>query len=318
MCTSTLLEVKQTMKKYGRIPLICLSLLLCLSLALGAFAAEGSLIAENLEISTYRGVAVGGRLTVADDGCEVVGFEITTPPGKGSVELGDDGCFVYTPHEGKKGKDYFGYKAIDSEGAYSQEATVIITIRKQKTRVTYSDMAEHPAAWAAVTLAENGIFTGENIAGKHVFRPDEPVTRGQFLTMCMLVADTPLMHDVKSTGFADDEAIAAWAKPYVGTALSRGYIKGYESEEGIVFSPDESISATEAAVMLDNILSLTEAVAVWYSYDEILPAWAVQSAANLSACDIIPDSLSLLDDTLTRAEAAEMICSAMDTLANRG
>ncbi len=306
------------MKKSGQISVVCLALLLCLSLALAAFADESSLIAENLEISTYRGVAVGGRLTVADSGSEVVGFEVTTAPGKGSVELGDDGCFVYTPDEGKKGKDYFGYKAIDAEGHYSQEATVIITIRKQKTRVTYADMAEHPAAWAAVTLAEEGIFTGENLAGKYVFRPDEPVSRGQFLTMCMLAADTPLMRDVSRTGFADDEAISAWAKPYVGTALSLGFIKGYDSEEGVVFSPDEAISATEAAVMLDNILSLTEAVAVWYSYDELLPDWAVQSAANLSASDIIPESVSLLDDSLTRAEAAEMICKAMESVESRG
>lgn len=308
---------KETMKKSLRMAVLCLSLLLCLSMALGVLAEESSLIAENLEISTYRGVAVGGRLTVADENSEVVGFEVTTAPGKGSVELGDDGCFVYTPEEGKKGKDYFGYKAIDAEGHYSQEATVIITIRKQKTNLTYSDMENHPAAWAAVTLAEEGIFTGENLAGKYVFRPDRAVTRGEFLTMCMKAANVPIMRDVKSTGFADDEAISAWAKPYVGTALSYGFIKGYEGEEGVVFSPEETISATEAAVMLDNILSLTEAVAVWYSYDEILPDWAVQSAANLSACDIIPDGLSLLDESLTRAQAAEMLCEAMETAEER-
>lgn len=306
------------MKKSARISFIFLSLLLCLSPVLGVFAEEGSLIAENLEISTYRGVAVGGRLTVADSGSEVVGFEVTTPPGKGSVELGDDGCFVYTPDEGKKGKDYFGYKAIDAEGRYSQEATVIITIRKQKTKVTYSDMEGHSSAWAAVMLAEEGIFTGENIGGKYVFRPDEPVTRGQFLTMCMLAADTPIMRDVTDTGFADDEVISAWAKPYVGSALKSGFIKGYDNGEGIVFAPDELISASEASVMLDKILGLTDAVAVWYSFDELLPDWAVQSAANLSARDIIPDGLSLLDDTLTRAEAAEMLCQAMETVDMRG
>jgi len=302
------------MKNSGRIKAACLALLLCLSLALAVFADDSAFIAENLEINTYRGVSVGGKLTVADSGSEVVGFEVTAAPGKGSVELGDDGCFVYTPDEGKKGKDYFGYKAIDAEGRYSQEATVIITIRKQKTRVTYADMEGHPSAWAAITLAEEGIFTGENLAGKFVFRPEESVTRGEFLTMCMLAAGTELMRDVSDTGFADDEAIAAWSKPYIGTALSLGLVKGYENELGWVFAPDEAISATEAAVMLDNILALTEAVAVWYSYDELLPDWAVQSAANLSACDIIPDSLSLLDETLSRAQAAEMLCAAMETV----
>ncbi len=306
------------MKKFHRISLICLVAVLSFALVFSVWAEDGALIAENLELSTYRGVAVGGRFSVADSGSEVIGFEITTPPTKGSVELGDDGCFVYTPDEGKKGKDYFGYKAIDAEGCYSQEATVIIKIAKQKSRVTYADMDAHPSAWAAVELAEKDVFTGENLAGKYVFRPDGKLTRGQFLTMCMRAAGTELMRDVKNTGFADDSSIAAWAKPYIGTAFSRGYVSGYDSESGLVFAADEPISVTEAAVMLDNILSLTDAVAVWYSYDELLPAWAVQSAANLSSCGIVPDSLSFTDETLTRADAAEMLCRAMAVAESRG
>ena len=306
------------MKNHVRLSALCLGAALFLCLGMAAKAEEQPFIAENLEISTYRGVAVGGRFTLEDYGSEVVGFEVTTPPTQGSVEIGDDGCFVYTPDEGKKGKDYFGYKAIDAEGRYSQEATVIISIKKQKNNISYTDMREHPSAWAAITLAEEGIFVGEKIGSKYVFRPDENVSRGEFLVMCMLAAETDLMRDVKSTGFADDDQMLPWTKPYVATALSRGYIKGYESEDGIVFSPDETVSAREAAVIMDNIMDFTDAIAVWYSYDELLPDWAVQAAANLSACEIIPESVSLLDDTLTRAEAAEMICNAMETLDARG
>ena len=127
-----------------------------------------------------------------------------------------------------------------------------------------------------------------------------------------------LQMDISSTGFAADEAISPWTKPYVATALSLGYISGYRQEAGVVFAPEDSISAMEAALMLDNIMGLTDAVAVWYSFDEILPAWAVQSAANVSACGILPDSTSLLDESISRAEAAEMICRAMETLENRG
>ncbi|MBQ8264100.1 MAG: S-layer homology domain-containing protein [Oscillospiraceae bacterium] len=299
------------MKKSHQRALMALIVILCFSIVFSASAEEAALIPENLELTTYRGVSVGGRLSVADSGSEVIGFEITTPPSKGSVELSDDGCFVYTPDEGKKGKDYFGYKAIDAEGKYSHEATVIIKIQKQKTRVTYADMDGNPSAWAAVMLAEEGVFTGENLAGEYVFRPDADVSRGQFLTMCMRAAEEELIYDAASSGFADDDATGKWALPYVATALSRGYISGYESEGSFVFAADEPVSACEAAVMLDNIVSLTDAVAVWYSFDEMLPAWAVQSAANLSSCGITPDGVSLTDETLSRAEAAEMICRAM-------
>ena len=50
--------------------------------------------------------------------------------GSATISLNEDGSFVYTPRENKKGRDYFGYKAIDPEGNVSQEATVIIRIQK--------------------------------------------------------------------------------------------------------------------------------------------------------------------------------------------
>ena len=83
-------------------------------------------VPENLQIETYRNTSVGGTLKAADPEGEAVTFSITTEPMKGTVELRDDGTFVYTPNENKKGKDYFGYKAADTEGNVSQEATVII------------------------------------------------------------------------------------------------------------------------------------------------------------------------------------------------
>ena len=47
---------------------VSLLLLLCTLLATFtfAFAADGAPVAENLELSTYRGVSVGGRLAATD------------------------------------------------------------------------------------------------------------------------------------------------------------------------------------------------------------------------------------------------------------
>ena len=91
--------------------------------------ADGSApVAENYEFKTERNTpfsaqdADGGELTLA----------ITTEPVKGSIRLEPDGSFTYTPGTDKKGRDYFGYKAADSEGNLSQEATVIIKIEKSR------------------------------------------------------------------------------------------------------------------------------------------------------------------------------------------
>ena len=100
------------------------------SINLNAHAKGTAPVAENLEISTLRDKTVEGVLSALDPEGDVAQFIVTTDPIKGEINLEADGTFKYTPREGKKGRDYFGYKAVDSEGNVSQEATVIIKIIK--------------------------------------------------------------------------------------------------------------------------------------------------------------------------------------------
>lgn len=298
------------------ISLVALSLLLTLALGIlsaGAKTGSGSPIAENLEITTYRGVSVAGQLKATDPDGDAVTFEITTRPIKGEIELSENGSFVYTPNEGKRGKDYFGYKAMDINGNTSSEATVIIRIEKQKTCIAYSDMDGNGAHCAAITLAENGIFVGEQIGGQYVFCPEAPVSRGEFLTMCMKLSDIEVLSGVITTGFADDIDIPSYMKPYVSTALLTGVICGYsDGVNTAVFNGKNSISYPEAAVILNRALKLTD-VSV-SGYDDAAPVWAVQSCANLSACRIA----DYAEETeLTRADCAKLLLGAMRVLKNR-
>lgn len=96
----------------------------------GAPDAGSAPEAVNLEIETPRGSAYAGKLEAEDADGDLSGFEITTPPIKGTVEVQPDGSFVYTPLVGRRGRDYFGYKAVDAQGNLSQEATVIIRLTK--------------------------------------------------------------------------------------------------------------------------------------------------------------------------------------------
>ena len=99
--------------------------------AAGAAAEGRAPEAENLEIVTKRDVPYRGALSAKDPDGDLTGFTITTRPIKGELELREDGQFVYTPRPGKKGRDYFGYRAVDAAGNVSQEATAIIRIEKQ-------------------------------------------------------------------------------------------------------------------------------------------------------------------------------------------
>lgn len=297
------------MKKLHGALSLGLACILLLGCAISAAADNAAPMAENMEITTYRGVAVSGRLSAVDPEGEAVTFEITTPPIKGDIVLNADGEYTYTPAEGKRGKDYFGYKAIDAAGNSSHEATVIIRIEKQKGSITYADMESNGAHYGALRLAEEEIFVGECLGGEYIFQPEQPVTRGEFLAMCMKLANTDLLSGVSRTGFADDEDIPQWLRPYVSTAVLCGAISGERSSAGAVFSPDRPITGAEASVMLDNILGLNDVRYV--SRTEEVPEWAAQAVMNLSASRIITSG-EATGDALTRAEASQILLRAMD------
>ena len=288
------------MKEKRKMTALLLALTLLFCAAPTAFAEGSAPIAENLELRTYRNVSVGGRLTAFDPEDDVVNYTITTEPVKGSVELDESGCFVYTPKENKRGRDYFGYKAVDSEGNLSQEATVIIRIEKQKSAVCYSDLKGEACAYAATALSEYGVFTGERIGMSLCFCPRQSVTRGEFLSMCMALTGHAPMRAVASSGYADDALTPAWARAYAVTARRTGL-----APEGESLRAEEAISAAEAAELLSRALKLTDV--------RYLPAEeeTSQASRNLRAYGI---PVSLGSKVLTRAEAAEMLAAALDFL----
>lgn len=266
--------------------------------------------AENLQIETYRNTAVGGTLTAVDPEGEAVTFSLTTEPMKGTVELREDGSFTYTPGENKRGKDYFGYKATDTEGNTSQEATVIIKIKKQKSGVAYDDMAGRPEAYDAVCLAERGIFTGQCVAGHYLFDPEGTVDRDAFLAMCLAARGESLLQSVMATGFGDDTAIPAWAKTYVSTGRMNGAVQGYSDGQKMVFDAARPITQAEAAVMLDRVF---HPASVRYTRADAVPVWAEQAVANLTDCGVMAaDARS--DEPLTRAECARMLMRAVEMM----
>ncbi len=288
------------MRKIQRITAALLAAI-CLQAGVVTASAEGSApIAENLELRTYRNVSVGGRLSAFDAEDDVVSYTITTEPVKGSIELEENGCFVYTPKENKRGRDYFGYKAVDSEGNLSQEATVIIRIERQKKSVMYTDLEGMGCEYAAVLLAEEGIFTGEQIGGSFCFQPDKSVTRGEFLSLCMLLkGNTPLLLAARS-GYADDDSIPAWVKGYCAAAQLAQAAPRTDRLEA-----QKPITASEAAAWLDRALGLA---GIRYLQPDDTHT---QACLNLSAHGI-PTNTGSQD--LTRAEAARMLAAALELI----
>ncbi len=306
-------------------------LFLCLTLLAGAAAAavevetvtvstvttsNSAPVAENLSLSTYRDVSVSGTFQALDPEGDLLSFHITQAPGKGSVTV-QGSSFVYTPGSGKRGKDSFRYQAVDSEGNASADATVSIRIEKQFCPVSYPELNGNGLQFAAVRLAEKGIFTGEKVGDCWCFSAGTPLKRGDFLTMCAALTGMEPLEDVTRTGFFDDETISAWQKPYVSAALLYGVVQGSTGDGGrAVFRGDEPITRAEAAVMLNSFLEISDTAGFFYTED--VPGWAAQAVANLRACDICSGDEFHAARALTRGDAAEMLSAAMDVLEARG
>ena len=293
------------------------------ALALNSTTAEvenAAPIAENLTLKTYKGVAISSRFAAVDPEGDLVTFQVVDCPARGQITLDekDPAAFWYTPYEGKKGKDSFTYVAIDANGNTSKPATVKITIEKQKTAVTYSDMDGNPSQYAALRLAEAGVYTGRKVGALYCFGPDETITREEFLIVAMTAADASPLSGVSLTGFYDDKGISSWAKGYVSAALIHGTVQGSPNEVGqVVFNAGDAITCAQAAVIIDRLLAIGDVASASSAFSaETTPAWAYQSVVNMEAVSVLPGSADL-HQPLKRAEAAEMLSAMLDVLENR-
>ncbi len=280
-------------------------------------------VARNMELSTYKNVAITGYFDAVDGEGDALTFQLTSTPARGSVTLAEDGSsqFVYTPYENKTGSDSFTYVAIDPAGNSSPEAKVSLRIDKPDTKVSYSDLEGHPVQKSAIRLAEEGVYVGRYVNGRYFFDPDQAVSRAQFLTMAMSVAGLADLEGITITGFSDDDAIPAWAKGAVSAALKAGVVQGTRNASGApIFGASDAITRGEATVMLDNLLDITDVPVAVFSTGNA-SHWAAQSAANLSASGIIRAEAAgavQLSDSLTMADAAEMLDGALDMMDARG
>lgn len=295
------------------------------SVSLYLLSAKNSApIAENLELTTYKNVAVTGFFSATDPEGDLLTYRVKDKPARGAVTISEEGSgeFVYTPYENKTGKDSFTYVAVDSVGNISEPATVTVRIDRANTKVTYADMEGSPAYKAALQLAESNVFVGECMGNSYFFNPDTPVTRSEFVAMAMNVAGMDALEGITRTGFADDAIIPTWAKPYVSSALKNGVVQGSVNETGqIVFNADSTITRAEATVLLNRLLNISDvSTDVWYADSAATPVWAYQSAVNLETVGIIrPDSAGALslNTPLTRGDAAQMLANALDVLETR-
>ena len=137
--------------------------------------------------------------------------------------------------------------------------------------------------------------------------------------MCLSVTGAETIDGITRTGFADDDDIPMWLKPYISAGLMSGVINGSRNEYGrVVFNSCAPITFAEAAVIINRALQITDVTHVSFADSDVVPAWAQSAAANLTSTGIIPSGLAgVADEYVTRGDAAMMLLRSTEVLEAR-
>lgn len=237
---------------------------------------------------TQKDITVYNTLSATDPDGDALTFEITRYPQNGLLELtnASTGDYRYTPCDGVTGEDSFSYTVHDEWGNYAAEASVVVEIDRAAADLVFADMDGHWAHNAALVMAAENAMDVETVGGEIYFRPDDPISREDFLVTVMKTLGAGEIEPC-ATVFADEGEMDAASTGYVARAYSLGIVKGEEKNGARYFRPTETVTRAEAAVMLNAILGLEEpdTVAV-FADDHAVPVWARGSLYALSEAGI--------------------------------
>ena len=256
-------------------------------------------VAEDFSLETYKNIPNEGDLKVKDPEGQAMTYTLVRQPRRGTVEIREDGSFVYTPKKNKVGVDSFTFTATDPAGKVSREATVTVRILKPQEVAQYSDTVGLDCQFEAEWLRQTGIFTAEQMGASQCFQPEKTVTRGQFLAMVTQLLELDVTEQTEYTVLA--EKAPQWLRPYLAAAVRSGIAANWDLLGEEEMDTESPITGSEAALILQNALDLP-AVSVMAEED---PTWEEMALAVMQEQGIL-----LTDTPMTRAEAANLLYQA--------
>lgn len=273
----------------------------------------------SLNTETYKDVMIGGVLSAHDPEGDELTYEIVKYPVHGILVLENKalGTYSYTPNSSYTGNDSFEYVVRDKYGNYSTSAKVTIEVNTQKTPTVYSDMLDNEFYSHALAVTESGLMNGIQVGDYFYFEADREVSRAELVVTAMNAIGIKNVPDVKTTGFADDGDISEAMKGYISLAYSKGYISGIRENGAIYFRPNETVTLSEAAVIISNMIGYAkpDVTPVFADSDEI-PSWSNAAIESLYTLGILefPDKTVSASATVTRGDMAKLLNKTMQVI----
>lgn len=272
-------------------------------------AMGDSVSASNIQ--TQSAISFYGNLDAIDPEGDSLEYIIVSYPKRGILTLTEkeSGRYCYTPIDGYTGKDKFTYVVRDEYGNYSEPLTVSVKVTERMCDTVYRDMEEREEYNAAVAMTAMGIMSGVQVGDDLYFRPDESVTRAEFVAMAMKCVGIRADSTLTSTYFDDDSDISASLKGYIATAQRTGLVVGDFKDGKLLFSPDEKITRYEAAKILTSLIGAdTEGEESVFATDSDIPVWARAGVYAMCSMGIFDSGDSAtLGEAITRADLAKYL-----------
>ncbi|WP_231506418.1 OmpL47-type beta-barrel domain-containing protein [Paenibacillus sp. UNC451MF] len=173
----------------------------------------------------------------------------------------------------------------------------------------FADMQGHWAEREVTEASGCGIVSGFEDG---TFRPDEPVTRAQFVVMLMQTLEQDnVQQGASAIHFTDAAVIPAWAAQAVSWAEQNGIVNGYEDG---TFRSNVQVSRAEMITMAAKAFKLPSAspgaVDSLFSDATDIPAWAKGYAASAQQKGFVKgreNGKFAPNDHTTRAEAITLL-----------
>lgn len=272
-------------------------------------ALGDSVSASNIQ--TQSAISFYGNLEAIDPEGDALEYIIVTYPKRGILSLteNESGRYCYTPVGNYTGKDKFTYVARDEYGNYSEPMTVSVKVTERMCDAVYRDMEDREEYNAAVAMTAMGIMSGMQIGDDMYFRPDEEVSRAEFVAMAMKCAGIKADSTLTSTYFDDDGDISASLKGYIATAQRTGLVVGDFKDGKLLFSPEEKITRYEAAMLLSKLIGTdAEGEESVFATDSDIPVWARSGVYAMCSMGIFDSGdSSSLGESITRADIAKYL-----------
>ncbi len=262
-------------------------------------------------IYTQESISFYGNFDANDPEGDDIEYIIVSYPKKGILTITEQetGRYCYTPLDGYTGKDKFTFVARDEYGNYSKPVTVSVKVESRMCEAVYRDMEYREEYNAAVAMTAMGIMSGTQLGDDMYFRPDENISRAEFVALAMKCSDIKVDSTLTSTYFDDDGDISVSLKGYIATAQRLGLVVGDFKDGKLLFSPDEKITRYEAAKILSDIMGMnSEGEESVFAGDSDIPIWARSGVYAMCSLGIFDSSdSSSISEKITRADVAKYL-----------